>query len=54
MKNSDLAALRKWMIGVLLALLIFHQMPGNQFWIALAIMAAGVYINVKDIQETES
>ena len=38
-------------IGVLLALLIFHELPGNLFWIALAIMAVGVYINVKDIQE---
>lgn len=38
-------------IGVLLSLLIFHQMPGKLFWIALAIMAVGVYVNVKDIQE---
>ena len=38
-------------IGVLLALLIFHELPGKLFWIALAIMAVGVYINVKDIQE---
>ena len=37
-------------IGALLALLIFHEMPGKLFWIALVIMAAGVYINVKDIK----
>ena len=38
-------------IGVLPALVIFHEMPGKLFWIALIIMAAGVYINVKDIQK---
>ena len=40
-------------IGVLLALLIFHELPGKLFWTALAIMAVGVYINVKDIQEQD-
>ena len=35
-------------IGVFLSLLIFHQMPGKLFWIALSIMAIGVYIDVKD------
>ncbi len=35
-------------IGVLLSLIIFHQVPGNTFWVALIIMAAGVYISVKD------
>ena len=39
-------------IGVLLALVIFHQMPGKLFWIALMIMAVGVYINVKDMKES--
>lgn len=40
-------------IGVLLSLLIFHRMPGKLFWIALAVMAAGVYVNVKDIREMQ-
>ena len=35
-------------IGAFLSLLIFHQMPGKLFWIALSIMAIGVYIDVKD------
>ena len=34
--------------SLLLSLLIFHQMPGKLFWIALSIMAIGVYIDVKD------
>ena len=37
-------------IGVLLSLLIFRQLPGRLFWIALAVMAAGVYVNVLDIK----
>ena len=35
-------------IGVLLSLLIFHQIPGRLFWAALLVMAAGVYLSVKD------
>lgn len=35
-------------MGVLLALVIFREIPGVTFWIALAIMAFGVYLNVTE------
>ena len=35
-------------IGVLLSLLLFREIPGKLFWAALVLMAAGVYLNVKD------
>ena len=34
-------------VGVLLSLIIFHQLPGRLFWAALLIMAAGVYLVTK-------
>lgn len=34
-------------IGVILALLIFKEVPNFTFWIALAIMAAGTYLTTK-------
>ena len=34
-------------IGVILALLIFKEVPNSTFWIALAIMAAGTYLTTK-------
>ena len=37
-------------IGVLLSLILFREIPGNLFWIALALMAVGVYLNVKDTE----
>ena len=37
-------------IGVLLALLLFREIPGKLFWAALALMAVGVYLNVKDTE----
>ena len=35
-------------IGVLISLILFREVPGLLFWAALALMAAGVYLNVKD------
>ena len=35
-------------LGVLLALLIFRELPGAMFWAALAMMAFGVWLNVRD------
>ena len=35
-------------IGVLLSLIIFREMPGVLFWIALLVMALGVYLNVTE------
>lgn len=35
-------------IGVLLSLLIFREMPGTVFFLALAIMAAGTWLVTKD------
>ena len=35
-------------IGVLLSLLLFREIPEKLFWAALVLMAAGVYLNVKD------
>ena len=40
-------------IGVLLALLFFREMPGVLFWAALAVMALGVWLNVRDAQMAE-
>ncbi len=37
-------------IGVVLSLVIFRQIPGLTFWVALAIMAAGAYIAATDGQ----
>ena len=37
-------------IGVGLSLVIFRQIPGLTFWVALAIMAAGAYIAATDGQ----
>ncbi len=34
-------------IGVILALLVFKEVPNFSFWIALAIMAAGTYLTTK-------
>ena len=39
-------------IGVLLSLILFRKIPGKLFWAALALMAAGVYLNVKDTENT--
>ena len=35
-------------IGVLLSLIIFREMPGVLFWVALLVMALGVYLNVTE------
>ena len=35
-------------IGVLLSLIIFREIPGVLFWIALLVMALGVYLNVTE------
>ena len=35
-------------IGVLISLILFRETPGKLFWAALALMAVGVYLNVKD------
>lgn len=35
-------------LGVLLALLIFRELPGAMFWAALAMMVFGVWLNVRD------
>ena len=37
-------------IGVGLSLVIFRQIPGLMFWVALAIMAAGAYFAATDGQ----
>ena len=37
--------------GVLLSLLLFRDPPGPLFWIALAMMAVGVWINVRNTQQ---
>ncbi len=37
-------------IGVLISLFLFREIPGKLFWAALALMAAGVYLNVKDTE----
>ena len=37
-------------IGVGLSLVIFRQLPGLMFWVALAIMAAGAYFAATDGQ----
>ena len=39
-------------IGVLLSLILVRELPGKLFWIALALMAVGVYLNVKDTENT--
>lgn len=38
-------------IGVLLSLILFREMPGKLFWAALALMAVGVCLNIKDTEE---
>ena len=40
-------------IGVLLALLFFRELPGVLFWVALAVMALGVWLNVRDARAGE-
>lgn len=45
-KTSAYYALNPF-IGVILALLIFKEVPNSTFWIALAIMAAGTYLTTK-------
>ncbi len=35
-------------IGVLLSLILFREIPGILFWIASALMALGVYLNIQD------
>ena len=40
-------------IGVLLSLILFREIPGELFWAALALMAVGVYLNVKDTETEE-
>ena len=37
-------------IGVLLSLILFRKIPGKLFWVALALMAVGVYLNVQDTE----
>lgn len=37
-------------IGVLFSLILFREIPGKLFWTALALMAVGVYLNVKDME----
>ena len=39
-------------IGVLLSLILFREIPGKLFWFALSLMALGVYLNVKDTENT--
>lgn len=36
-------------IGVFFSLILFREMPGSLFWIALALMAAGVFLNVREM-----
>ena len=33
---------------VLLSLIIFREIPGVLFWVALLVMALGVYLNVTE------
>ena len=40
-------------IGVLLSLILFREIPGKLFWAALMLMAAGVYLNVRDSRNDE-
>ncbi len=40
-------------IGVLLALVLFREIPGTLFWIALVLMALGVYLNAMDAREND-
>ena len=40
-------------MGVLLSLLLFRDLPGPLFWVALALMAVGVFLNVRDTQQAE-
>ena len=40
-------------IGVFLSLVIFRKLPGRLFWLALMIMAAGVYTSVQDTMTEE-
>ncbi len=40
-------------ISVLLALVLFREIPGTLFRIALALMALGVYLNVVDVREND-
>ena len=40
-------------IGVLLSLILFREIPGQLFWAALALMAVGVYLNVRDSRNEE-
>lgn len=35
-------------VGIVLSLIVFHEVPGFRFWIALAVMAAGVYLASAD------
>lgn len=41
-------------IGVLISLVLFREIPGKIFWIALVLMACGVYLNVRDTVESEN
>lgn len=38
-------------VGVLLSLVIFREIPGMNFWIALVIMAGGTYLAATDVTE---
>ena len=40
-------------IGVLISLMIFREVPGMLFWAALVLMAAGVYINILDVNNQD-
>ncbi|MBR2782906.1 MAG: DMT family transporter [Firmicutes bacterium] len=35
-------------LGVLWSLLLFRELPGSRFWIALLLMAAGVWLDLRD------
>ncbi|MBR5428938.1 MAG: DMT family transporter [Firmicutes bacterium] len=39
-------------MGVLWSLLLFREMPGPLFWAALALMTAGVLLNLREMRES--
>ena len=38
-------------VGVFLSLILFREIPGPLFWVALVLMAVGVWLNMEDTAE---